>query len=280
MTTATPASTRARSAPAVAGEAPVPFPHLVQSEWTKLRSVRSTRRFVPITMGLAVGLSLLAAVLTRSSYPTWSRSEQVLFDPLNHALICVSVAQFATAIMGVLAMTGEHGSGTLRTTLMATPVRGRVLAAKATVVGLASLVVGVVVIVPSFVASQLILHGHAPTVGLTELDVVRGLALSTAYLAAMAVIGLCVGTLVRHSAGAIASLIGFVFAVPSVVLLFPHAIADVVLQYLPMVIAGSSLSTLVPEPHSLGPWSGSAVVLVYVGLFGAGALVRFQHRDA
>ena len=143
-------------------EAPVPFHHLVQSEWTKLRSVRSTRRFVPIVLVAGVGLSLLAAVLTRSSYPTWSRSEQVLFDPLNHALICVAVAQFATAIMGVLAMTGEHTSGTLRITLMATPMRARVLAAKATVVGVASLVAGVLVTVPSFVVSQLVLHGHAP----------------------------------------------------------------------------------------------------------------------
>jgi ABC-type transport system involved in multi-copper enzyme maturation permease subunit len=258
----------------------VPFRHLVQSEWTKLRSVRSTRRFVPIVLVVGFGLSVLVAVLTRSSYPTWSRSDQAQFDPLNHALVCVAVAQFATAILGVLAMTGEHTSGTLRTTLMGTPVRTRVLAAKATVVGVASLVAGGLVIVPSFVLGQLILHGHAPTLGVTDLDVVRGLALSTGYLGAMALIGLAVGTLIRHSAGAIAGLIGFVFAVPSVVLMFPHAIADAVMQFLPMVIAGSSLSTTIPEPHSLGAWSGSAVVLLYVGLFGAAALVRFRHRDA
>ena len=96
----------------------------------------------------------------------------------------------------------------------------------------------------------------------------------------MSLIGLAVGTLIRHSAGAIAALIGFIFAVPSVVLLLPHQVAEAVMQFLPMVIAGSSLSTLLPEPHSLGPWSGSVVVLVYVGLFGAAALVRFRHRDA
>jgi ABC-type transport system involved in multi-copper enzyme maturation permease subunit len=278
MTAAT--APRALPIPAPATHGPVPFRHLVQAEWTKLRSVRSTRRFVPIVLVLAFGMSLLAAVLTRSSYPSWSRSEQVLFDPLNHALICVAVAQFATAILGVLAMTGEHSSGTLRTTLMGTPVRDRVLAAKAMVVGVASLVAGVVVIVPSFVVSQVVLHGAAPTVGLTDLTVVRGLALSTGYLVAVSLIGVAVGTLVRHSAGAIAAVIGFVFAVPSVVAMLPHSIADAVMQYLPMVIAGSSLSTTIPEPHSLGPWSGSAVVLVYVVLFGATALARFRHRDA
>jgi ABC-2 type transport system permease protein len=273
-------ATRPRPSRATGPDGPVPFHHLMHSEWTKLRSVRSTRRFVPIVLALGFGLTVLAAVLTRSSYPTWSHSDQVLFDPLNHALLCIAVAEFATAIAGVLAMTGEHTSGTLRTTLMATPVRSRVLAAKAAVLGLASLVVGVLITVPSLVVSQAILHGHTPTVGLTDPDVIRGLALSTGYLAAMAIIGLAVGTLIRHSAGAIAALIGFTFAVPSVISMFPHAIADAVLQYLPMVIAGSSLSTTVPEPHSLGPWSGSAVMLVYVGLFGAAALLRFRHRDA
>ena len=58
------------------------------------------------------------------------------------------------------------------------------------------------------------------------------------------------------------------------------SIADAVMQFLPMVIASSSLSTTIPEPHSLGAWSGSAVILAYVGLFGAAALVRFRHRDA
>ncbi len=279
MTTAAATDRRPRAVD-VGDDAPVAFPHLMVSEWTKLRSVRSTRRFVPIALAAGVGLTVLAAVLTRSSYPTWSHSEQVLFDPLNHGLLCVAVVEFATAIVGVLAITGEHGSGTLRTTLMGTPARDRVLAAKAAVVGLASLIVGLLVTVPALVVSQAILHGHTPTVGLGDLTVVRALVLSSGYLAIMGLIGLSVGTLIRSSAGAIAAVIGFMFAVPSLISMLPQSIADAVMQFLPMVIAGSSLSVIRPEPHSLGPWTGFAVLLGYLALFGGLALLRFRHRDA
>jgi ABC-type transport system involved in multi-copper enzyme maturation permease subunit len=258
----------------------VPFPNLMQSEWTKLRSVRSTRRFAPAVLAGGLGLTVLAAALTRSSYATWSAGEKATFDPLNHGLISLALAQFATAIVGVLVMTGEHSSGTLRTTLMATPIRDRVLASKAAVVGLASLVVGLLVTVPSVAISQAITHGKMPTVGLFQADVLRGIALSSGYLAAMALIGLAVGVVIRHSAGAIAALIGFMFAVPSLVLLLPSSIADTVLQYLPMVIGSSSLSSVRHEPHTLGPWTGFAVLLAYVVVLGSLALVRFRHRDA
>jgi ABC-type transport system involved in multi-copper enzyme maturation permease subunit len=93
-------------------------------------------------------------------------------------------------------------------------------------------------------------------------------------------IGLAVGTLLRSSAGAIAGLVGFVFAVPMVVAMLPHTISDAVLQYLPMVIAGSSLSAIKHEPHSLGPWPGLGVLAVYVVVLVGLALLRFRHRDA
>jgi ABC-2 type transport system permease protein len=198
---------------------------------------------------------------------------------VNHGLISVALAQLATAIVGVLAMTGEHSGGTLRTTLMGTPVRERVLAAKAVVLGVASFVVGLLVTVPSFLVSQALLHGHTPTAGITDGGVLRSLVLSAAYLSAVSLIGLAVGTLLRSSAGAIAALIGFMFMVPEVVSMLPHSIADTVLQYLPMVIASSSLSSVTHQPHTLGPWTGFAVLLVYVGLFVALAVPRFRHRD-
>jgi ABC-type transport system involved in multi-copper enzyme maturation permease subunit len=260
--------------------APLPFRHTMRSEWTKLRSVRSTRRFVPVVLIGSLGLTVLAAFLTRSSYHTWEPAERATWDPLNTALVSIALAQLATAIVGVLAITGEHSSGTLRTTLMGTPRRDHVLAAKAAVVGLGSLVVGILITVPSFLVSQPLLHGHTPTVGLTDPGVVRALALSTCYLPIVALIGLAVGTLLRHSAGAIACLIAFVFAVPAVVAMLPHPISDPVLQFFPMVIASSSLSSLVHEPHTLSPWTGFGVLLVYVAAFGAVALTRFRHHDA
>ncbi len=259
---------------------PVPFRHTMQSEWTKLRSVRSTRRFAPAVLAGGVGLTVLAAVLTRSSYPTWPLSEQARFDPLNHGTISVALAQFATAIVGVLAITGEHSSGTLRTSLMGTPDRRRLLAAKAAVLGLAGFAVGLLVTVPAFVTSQAIMHGHTPTVSLADGVVVRSMFLCCGYLSIMAIIGLSVGTLLRSSAGAIAGLIGFIFAVPSLILLLPHSIADVVMQYMPMVIASSSLSSVHLESHTLGPWAGFGVLLVYLAVFGSLALVRFRRSDA
>jgi ABC-2 type transport system permease protein len=270
----------ARHRPAApSAEARIPFTHTMRSEWTKLRTVRSTRRFVPILLAGGLGLTVLAAVLAGQSYHTWTAADRAAFDPVNHGLISVALAQFATAIVGVLAVTGEHSSGTLRTTLMGTPVRERVFAAKAAVVGLGGFVVGLLITVPSFFVSQALLHGHTPTAGITDGGVVRSLVLSAAYLSAVALMGLAVGTLLRSSAGAIAGFIAFIFAVPEIVSLMPHAVADAVLQYLPMVIASSSLSSVTHEPHTLGAWPGFGVVLVYTAVLGALALQRFRHRD-
>jgi ABC-type transport system involved in multi-copper enzyme maturation permease subunit len=260
--------------------APVPFRSTVRSEWTKLRTVRSTRRFVPIVILGSFGLTVLAAVLGGHSYHTWTAADQAAFDPVNHGLISVALAQIATAVVGVLAMTGEHSSGTLRTTLMATPRRERVLAAKAVVLGVGGFVVGLLVTVPSFVVSQALLHGYTPTVGILHGGVVRSLVLSAGYLAAVSLIGLAVGTLLRSSAAAIAGLIGFLFVAPEIAAQLPHSIADAVLQYQPMAIASSSLSSITREPHTLGPWPGSAVLLAYVAVFAAIALPGFRHRDA
>ncbi len=111
-------------------------------------------------------------------------------------------------MLGVLAISGEYGSGTIRSSLSAMPRRGVLLTAKVLVVGLGTLIVGEALSFVSFFEGQAVLSGGAPTATLGQPGVLRAVALSGAFLSLYALLGLGLGTIIRHTAGAIAVFTG------------------------------------------------------------------------
>ena len=101
---------------------------LLRSEWTKLRSLRSTMWTLGITVVLGIGISALATAETRAD---WSSTQVPGFDPTATSLIGVFFGQLTIGVLGVLVMSGEYGSGTIRATFRRRAVRRPlVLAAK------------------------------------------------------------------------------------------------------------------------------------------------------
>ena len=120
------------------------FGDVLRSEWTKLRSVRSTYWTLLAAVVITVGISALVSAIYVNQYPTMSASDRAFFDPTHFTLIGVFLAQFAIGVLGVLTITGEYSTGAIRSTLAAVPQRRTVLAAKATVFTGVTLVVGLV----------------------------------------------------------------------------------------------------------------------------------------
>ncbi|MCL7381575.1 ABC transporter permease subunit [Streptomyces sp. 35G-GA-8] len=195
---------------------PVRRTHLgdaLASEWTKLRSVRSTMWTLGVMVVLMLGIGLLAALLvsTVSSDPATPSGQ----DALSLGFFGVLLGSMCVITLGVLTIASEYGTGMIRTTLTACPSRGRVLAAK-------SLVFFLLVFVISMVVTMTVAALQVSIVGAESPDA-RGWLLATAgvslYLATLGLLSLAVGTLIRHSAGAITVMIGVVL-LPLVLAMF------------------------------------------------------------
>ena len=103
---------------------------VILSEWTKFRSLRSTRWSLLVTVVLAIGIPLLAATITDARWSHMSVQEQLARQPLDIALVGVRIAQLAIGVLGVLVISSEYSTGMIRASLGAVPKRLPVLWAK------------------------------------------------------------------------------------------------------------------------------------------------------
>lgn len=253
--------------------APVPgWGHALAAEWTKLRSVRSTYWLLIIGAAASIGLAVLITVGLGSG------SVQVTdgtFDAAGISLLGVWFGQVAFAVVGVLAATGEYTTGSIRTTLAALPRRGRLLGAKLATVGVTCYAVGTAVSLVAFLAGQAVLAGQHRAVGLGDPGAARAVVGAGAYLAAIAVVGVTVGILLRHTVAAVLTVLGLGLGPTLFGGLFPDWLRDHVLDYLPGPI-GSRIAATDPAA-TLGDAVGLVAWIAALGVLAGLVLYR---RDA
>ncbi|CAH9414544.1 ABC transporter permease subunit [Streptomyces globisporus] len=237
-------------------------------EWIKFRSVRST---VWTTVATAL-LPVLGAVFVATTGSLQS-DDTVLGGSLTLSV----VAQMLAAVVGALVMTGEYSSGTIRTTFAARPRRSTVLAAKA------ALVAGVMYVLALASCTLAYLLGDAllPEGRYAQGDPLPALFGIAASFAVAAVLGLAVGTLVRHSAGAVTTVIGLLL-LPS---LFGPLFGDAE-RWIAGLSPTAALEKLIQTSDaaadtvgSLGPWPSLLLVAAYTTALALGALVLLRRRD-
>ena len=182
------------------------FAGLLRAEWTKIRSVRSTVWTLVIFVVVCIGFTALIAWLTESHWygpRAASRDATAISDPVGFILgTGVGLGQLAIGVLGVLVITSEYSSGVIRASLLAVPRRLPVLAAKAVVFAVLLLVVTEIVAFCSFFVGSAILHAHVP-VSLSGSGVTRAVAGAGLYLTVLGLLALAIGTMIRHTAGAI-----------------------------------------------------------------------------
>jgi ABC-2 type transport system permease protein len=248
------------------------LPQTLRAEWTKLLSLRSTRWTLCITV---VG-ALLVTFLSTHGALHHSRGWYRGFDPTNQSLAGLAIGSLTLGILGVLTMSGEYGSGTIRSSLAAMPRRGVLLTAKVLLVGLGTLVIGEALSFIVFFEGQAVLSGGAPTASLGQPGVLRAVALSGAFLALFALLGLAIGTVIRHTAGAIAVFAGCTL-LASILL---SSISVNIARFAPEIIFANSVAAVVPHGNSLSATLGVVFMLAYCAIaLGLGA-VLLNRRDA
>jgi ABC-2 type transport system permease protein len=254
---------------------------LLRSEWTKLRSVRSTMWTLGITIVLGIGVSVLATAETRAHWLTTSAANRQGFDPISTSLIGVFIGQFAIGILGVLVMSGEYGTGTIRATFSAAPRRPLVLVAKAIVFGVVALIVAEVVSFLAFFVGQALLTAPTPHATLASPGAWRSVVGSGLYVGVLGLFSLGLATIVRHTAGAISAFVGILLVLPLVVQALPSSVEFDVRRFLPDRIGAQMLKGHANGfPGSFSPWIGLLILCGYAAVLlviGGMLLVR---RDA
>ncbi|MEU7578247.1 ABC transporter permease [Streptomyces sp. NPDC041068] len=181
---------------------PVKKTHLgnaLSSEWTKIKSVRSTMWTLGIFLALVIGIGLLAVANT--SYEDYQGYPFTL-----PAFFGLMLGQICLITLGVLVTSSEYGTGMIRTTFTASPQRYRVLAAKMIVFFVIAFVVSAGSVLLVGLASSAANSG--PGAG----DVPWGPTVLKGglYVSLLGVLALSVGSMLRHSAGAITAMLGVV----------------------------------------------------------------------
>ncbi|GAA2615167.1 ABC transporter permease subunit [Paractinoplanes durhamensis] len=231
---------------------------VARMEWIKLRSLRSTWWTLILTAAGTVGIGVAVGLNTPNSGG----------DITNNALAGVVPGLLLTGVLGVLTMTGEYSSGTIRATLATAPRRPLVLVAKAAVFGAVTLVVGEAAAFIAFFAVGATLRAGvtAPTLG--QPGVLRAVAVTGAGFCLIGLLGLGLGAIVRHSAAAVGVLVAGVYVAAQFIGIMAHGVAS----YMPILIVANSLSTTMPVtcgtdaascPDFLSAWAGLGVLSLY-----------------
>jgi ABC-2 type transport system permease protein len=258
---------------------PALLPPVMRSEWTKLRSVRSTVWSLFATFGITVGLGAVLSWAYVSRYGQQTLAERLSFDPTSQSLSGLFLAQLAIGVLGVLVISSEYGTGLIRTTFTAVPQRRTVLAAKTAVFGAVSLVVSMLSVFVAFLVGQAILTGKNLGVSLGDPSVLRAVVGAGVYLTVIALLGLGIATIVRRTAGAIAALVGLVLVFPLLTQALPSPWNHDIAKYLPSEL-GDALFSVRSSPNHLAPGIALAVMALWlVGTYAIATLL-ISRRDA
>jgi ABC-2 type transport system permease protein len=258
-------------------------PHVTQarvvlSEWTKLRSLRSTVLSLLAAAAFILGFAVLVPSVTVAHWPPRDAAEALTFDPTTRSLAGVFLAQLALGTLGVLLMTGEYATGSIRATFAAVPTRLPVLWAKAVVFATVTLLVAVPATLGAFFIGQSILSGKQLQTTFSHPGVARAVLGAALYLAAAGLLGLGLGALLRNTAAAISTLFGMLFVLPIIVRFLPSSWSDPISKYLPSS-AGQAITHVRPDPTALSPWVGFGVFCGYTAVVLLLAAVGLRRRD-
>jgi hypothetical protein len=248
----------------------------LKAEWTKLRTLPSTWRTVVMATVISIALGTILCVSQVHAWSTMTAQQRLIFDPTACSLFgVVFVGAVLLAALGVRAVTAEYVTGMIRSTFTASPTRRLVLAAKAAVTAAFVFPVALLAAVVSFEVGQRIFAGKHLQVTLGHPGVLRAVVFGALAVSLIAIIGVGLGGLIRHTAAATTALVLVIVGGVTLGQLLPAGLR----QYVP----GTALEAAVTVNHSAGllrPGAAIAVLGVYAAIVLVAASMRIAHRDA
>ncbi len=267
------------------GAAPLPRPAgragfvgSLRSEFTKIRSTRSTYWALLALVAITVGFGALAS----SGAAHNANQLGPDFDPTQRSLFGLYFGQLVMAVLGALTITSEYATGMIRTSLTAMPRRGTMFAAKAVVFASVALVVGLITSFGAFFLGQALMSGAHINATISQPHVLRAVVGGALFLAACGMLSFGIGAILRHTAGAITASIVLLFVLSLLINALPQSWQEHVDKWVPAV-AGSQIwavKAATDGPSMFAPWTGFAVFCGYAVIALVAGLILFRKRDA
>jgi len=281
---ATNAPSRNRSATTLPDTVRLSAGRLVRSEWIKLRSIRSTWWCYAILVAVTVGM---AALLGSAVDPVPGDGPDLVngtFVSLNTGSVLLTT--LVVGVLGVLIITGEYGTGQIRSTFTADPRRTGVVLAKATVLAVVTFVVSAASTWIGVLLSSALQSAKDAAPALGDPAVFMPILGSSVYVTLVALLAFGIGLLVRSSAGGIAVTLGILLVLPLLLsgignLMGQQWVLDIA-KFLPNEAGAQLYSYAFPVQQDgivLNGWGGFAVLLAEVVIVGAVALTAARRRD-
>lgn len=258
------------------------FGGALRSEWTKIRSVKSTVWTLGAAIIIAVGISTLGN-WGQESHTTLSATALAAKDLTYRSMFGIILGQLVMVVFGALAVTAEYSTGMIRTSLSAQPRRLNVFFAKFVVVAVTAFVVGEIISFSSFLigAHFWALKGVNLSLSSTHgaLQAVIGGGL---YLDGAALLAFGIGAMLRHTAGTITTGVFLLFVVTIIVNFMPTSWQADIDKYLPANAGSQVWATqhTADVGTAFGAWAGFGVYMCYAVLALLAGLLVFKRRDA
>lgn len=254
------------------------FADALRSEFTKIRSTRSTYWTLFALIVVCIGIGALASAGT-ASHPNGVSTAN--FDATQQSLAGLYVGQLVIAALGALTITSEYATGMIRTSLAVQPRRGVVFAAKGVVFAVVTLITGLVASFGSFFVGQAILSPHHLSATLGQPNVLRAVIGGALFLTACGMLAYGLGAILRHTAAAISAAIGLLFVLTVLVQFLPSSWQNSLDKWMPALAGSQVWATKVTEgAHQFPAWGGFAVLAGWAAVAVAVGLVLFRTRDA
>ena len=279
------------------------FTQMVRSEWTKIRTVRSTWICMVLLVVTFIGCAILIPALQAHSWAEHKPSEKLAYDPVSITQLGLIFGQLIIGVFAALTITSEYSTGLIRTTLTAVPRRVTLVAAKATVVALLVFVVAEITAFASFFIGSATLLGfggqhikpgfsledqvrsvHVPVSSIGDPGVFWAVFRGGLYLVLIALFALGIGFILRSTAGAISLFVALFLVIPGIIQALPKNISKEIQPRLPSNLGAAMNSTHARATdfggQLLSAWPATALLFFYcVVLIALGAWL-FSKRDA
>ncbi|GAA3013749.1 hypothetical protein [Streptosporangium longisporum] len=246
----------------------------VASEWLKLRSLRSTYHVLASTLS-ALALTGFAAFSISKYFDTKGPGT----EPVGTGLaLGADIPPVLFGVLGVLAISGEYGTGMIRLTLTTVRRPWIVVAAKAVVVAAVAAIAGQLLAFATYLTAQAVVGGRPIGASLSEPAVLTQIPAAGVCCAVAAVTGLSLATILRSTPGALVALVALLLVPAGVERFLPapwnDLVASLTLSSLAEQLAG------VPGSGAFGPSTAVAVLAVHVTLLLLAAILAITKRDA
>ena len=249
---------------------------ILLSEWTKIRTVRSTVWTLLPTLVLSPAIAFLAGRSFSDSLAGRPRD----FDPLFATFYSLTLGQLGIAVFGVLVIGAEHSTGAIRSALIAVPQRGKLYLAKVCAITLTMLGIAALTAIATFFAAQAGLGPHQVKLG--DDGVLEALAGAVLYLTMICLLATGLTAVLRSSIAALVVLLPLLFLGGAGLGNIPQ-IKDFA-QYLPdqagMVIMHLTLPDHPQFGRDYGPWTGLGIMALWTVAALLGGLFTLRRRDA